>query len=219
VDWVIQFKLLSETIFGSGESIPGLVDLDIVHDEYGLPYFKGKTLKGRLREEVVNIAEKLDKIVPIQITRTSIVDNLFGEPGDNLHQGIKFSSATLGLSSVNNGIRYGVESGLFSKEEVLNALTEIRAFTSVNDAGVAKKGSLRKVRVIKKGYIFYSQLYLEKELKEEEIELLAAGIANLRHIGSMVSKGKGLIEAKLLRNGQDVTERYVNSLVERMNKA
>ncbi|TCS78935.1 RAMP superfamily CRISPR-associated protein [Tepidibacillus fermentans] len=218
MEWAIQFKLLSETIFGSGESIPGSVDLEVVHDDYGLPYFKGKTLKGRLREEVENIIDKMKKIIPNQIEYDTYVYRLFGKAGDNLHNGLKISDATLG-SSIKNGIRYGIESGLFTKEEVLQSLTEIRSFTSVNEKGVARKRSLRNLRVIKKGYIFYSQLYLERELEEQELELLAAGISSLRHIGTMVSKGKGSIEARLFCNGKDVTEKYVNSFIERMNKA
>ena len=45
----IKIELQSETILGSGESVAGYIDLDVLHDEVGLPYFKGKTLKGRLR--------------------------------------------------------------------------------------------------------------------------------------------------------------------------
>jgi len=54
----IRVELLTEAVFGSGNSIPGVVDLEIVHDEYGLPFMKGKTFKGNFREamgDIVNL--------------------------------------------------------------------------------------------------------------------------------------------------------------------
>ena len=41
----IEMKLLSEAIFGSGYSIPGSVDLEVVCDDNGLPFMKAKTFK------------------------------------------------------------------------------------------------------------------------------------------------------------------------------
>ena len=55
-NYQVKIELLSETILGSGESVAGYIDLEVLHDELGLPFLKGKTLKGRLREEAENIA-------------------------------------------------------------------------------------------------------------------------------------------------------------------
>ncbi len=41
----IEMELLSEAIFGSGYSVPGSVDLEVVFDDYCLPYMKAKTFK------------------------------------------------------------------------------------------------------------------------------------------------------------------------------
>ena len=58
-NYIIEIELLSEAIFGSGQSVPGLVDTDIVHDEYGFPYMKAKTFKGNLRKSAEEIVELL----------------------------------------------------------------------------------------------------------------------------------------------------------------
>ena len=48
----VTMELLSDTIFGSGYSIPGGEDVAVCRDERGYPYFKGSTLKGLLRESL-----------------------------------------------------------------------------------------------------------------------------------------------------------------------
>ena len=48
----IVMRLLSDTIFGNGESIPGAEDMSVLVDDYGFPYYKGGTLKGIFREEL-----------------------------------------------------------------------------------------------------------------------------------------------------------------------
>ena len=37
----VKMKLLSDTIFGNGQSIPGAEDIAVLHDRYGFPYYKG----------------------------------------------------------------------------------------------------------------------------------------------------------------------------------
>ena len=50
----IRMQLLSDVVFGNGESIPGGEDLSILSDEHGFPYYKGGTFKGIFREELRN---------------------------------------------------------------------------------------------------------------------------------------------------------------------
>ena len=51
----VTMELLSDTIFGSGFSIPGGEDIAVCQDENGYPYLKGTTLKGLLRESLENL--------------------------------------------------------------------------------------------------------------------------------------------------------------------
>jgi len=43
--YYLNFTLLSDTTFGRGEGVPGLVDEEVEHDRYGLPYLRGRTLE------------------------------------------------------------------------------------------------------------------------------------------------------------------------------
>ncbi|WP_442951085.1 RAMP superfamily CRISPR-associated protein, partial [Oscillibacter sp.] len=45
----VTMELLSDTIFGSGFSIPGGEDIAVCRDDADYPYLKGSTLKGLLR--------------------------------------------------------------------------------------------------------------------------------------------------------------------------
>lgn len=38
----LKFTLLSDTAFGRGDGVAGLVDAEVLHDPYGLPYLGGK---------------------------------------------------------------------------------------------------------------------------------------------------------------------------------
>ena len=44
----LQMILRSEATFGRGDGLAGVVDAEVQHDAYGLPFLGGKTLKGML---------------------------------------------------------------------------------------------------------------------------------------------------------------------------
>lgn len=212
----IDIELLSETIFGSGQSIPGFLDLEIVHDENGLPYFKGKTFKGKLREKVEEIAGALEGLTE-GLNLKKITTEIFGEEGKNLLNTIKFSDCVLN-SKVEQALLYGIDKNMFTKDEIKDALTDIRSFTSIGEKGIAKDGSLRQARVINKGLHFVSHIYVEKELSSLEKGLLAAGISALKHIGSMESRGKGHVNLRLMQGEKDITNEYLVLFEEEVRK-
>ena len=51
----LVIRLISDTAFGRGDGVPGIVDAEVQHDEMGCPFLAGRTLKGLLREECVNL--------------------------------------------------------------------------------------------------------------------------------------------------------------------
>ncbi|HOJ38397.1 MAG TPA: hypothetical protein PLP99_11030 [Ignavibacteriales bacterium] len=59
LDYAEEFRKISDTLPGSGESFTSYVDVDIVFDEYGIPYLPAKRIRGILRET----AEELDNII------------------------------------------------------------------------------------------------------------------------------------------------------------
>lgn len=214
----IRIKLLTEAIFGSGYSIPGSVDLEIVHDECGFPFMKAKTFKGNFREAMTNIVNLIgkEKYEPI-------MENLLGKENDGLNQWryIKFSNCML-AENIRNILEYEVKKRELTALEITEALTDIRSFTSIEDDGSYLEGSLRHMRVLKKGLIFYVNLYTYRDLSYEELGLLATSCRYLRHVGSMRTRGKGEVECSLLvledSSYKDKTDIYMNRFLEEVKQ-
>ena len=53
----IRMKLMSDTIFGNGMSVPGGEDISVLHDVQGFPYYRGSTFKGVFREMLIRYLE------------------------------------------------------------------------------------------------------------------------------------------------------------------
>ena len=194
----IEIELKSETILGSGESVPGSVDLEVLYDNYGLPYLKGKTLKGRLREEAENIVRFDNKT----FSKKDIYE-LFGYEDKNELNKIIFFDATVS-ENIKNAIKEAINNSSIGKEEVFNALTDTRIFTSIGKNGVALDTTLRQIRVIHKGLILNAKINVVCELSEKEEILLALSVASLKHIGLMCNRGKGSVACLLYKNGKEI---------------
>lgn len=210
----IKIKLLSEAMFGSGRSVPGSVDSEIVYDSNGLPYMKAKTFKGNLRETMEEFVALFENKSDFKET----IKDLIGDENLGLES---WKNLKLSDCRISEGVRAAIEneiaSGKLNPEEVKSALTSIRAMTSINEDGSARRGSLRQIRVIKKGTVFQSEIHSERELSETELGLLASSLRMLRHIGSMRSRGKGEVECSLeaFENGSftDRTDHYIDLLM------
>lgn len=208
----IRIKLLSDTIFGSGESVPGVVDAEVLHDQHGFPYMKGKTLKGRLREE----SDMLVRCLPESSELSSVLDVIYGQGGDDSKHHMIFSDLELdrNLRNVIEGLIRDKTNDL-DETDVLQAVSSIYTATSIDyETGKAKDGSLRKSRVIKRGLVFYAGLSADWELTEKEEAFLGASIAALKHLGVAVTRGRGNVECSLLKDDKDITEECVNKLLE-----
>jgi CRISPR-associated protein Csx10 len=190
----IKIKLLTEAIFGSGNSIPSSVDLEITHDEYGFPFMKAKTFKGNFRKAVTNVAELLS---PGECK--AVIDNLLGKENDGVNswKNIRFTDCMLN-ENVREILAFKVRNGTLTESEIKEALTDIRSFTSIDDNGSYEEGSLRDIRVIKKGLEFYVDLNVYRELSEKELGLLATACRYMKHIGSMKTRGKGEVDCSFL---------------------
>lgn len=202
-EYIIKVELLSDMVFGSGSAVSGSVDLEVLHSKSGIPYMKGKTLKGKLREELRHVI----KCKYAGEERNEQVERIFGSADD-------YDYATLKLSDLR--LDFAVESSLVqivnnpdipvNEVDMLNAMTSVRNFTSINPkTGVAEKGTLRKIQVINKGLVFYSSVVAQRTLLAEDEAALAAAVASLRYLGSKETRGKGKVSCHLLKDGKDIT--------------
>ncbi len=85
-EYRLTFTLLSDATFGRGEGIAGLIDREVEHDRYGLPYLRGRTLKGLISEEVDNILfalKQIDSKMEADSANRWVTarQTLFGSPG------------------------------------------------------------------------------------------------------------------------------------------
>ena len=192
--YLIRINTLSDTMMGSGESVPGVIDSDIRHDRYGLPYMSAKTFKGLLHEQMDMLKcfdPEFENLRVEDLTGSNIND---GETGGRL----RFTNVALS-SGLRNVIRKDIDAGKVTANEILNALTITYSFTKVDEkTGTAADHSLRTERMIRRGVEFVSELFLDDfGLSEETLEtydsFIRKSVAALQHIGTHKSKGKGSV--------------------------
>lgn len=206
-NYQIKIELLTETLFGNGEAIPGYVDVDIQTDEYGFPFLKAKTLKGLIREN----AELLCKNLHLDM---EIAKELFG---DEETAGIlRFSDASLSpevqkvLKNYLNDISQN-ENVTIEKEDVKRAITTEYSFTRIEN-GVQADHSLRTVRMLNKGMIFWADITASEALSDTSRCLLGCAAGLLKHVGTLKSKGKGCVRAELFVSGKQITSSCFENL-------
>lgn len=163
----VEMRLCSDTVFGSGYSIPGSEDVAVCLDEKGLPYMKGSTWKGLLRESLENLVawgEGEDRDITA----------LMGEEGWN------------GLTDDRRVRLTGLT--LTDLPADPEDCFDLRTFTSLEN-GVVKKGTLRTVSCIRTGLIFSGEL----ECDEGDLPLLRDALAGIKWAGTQRSRGFGRV--------------------------
>ncbi|MDI3311349.1 MAG: RAMP superfamily CRISPR-associated protein, partial [Thermoanaerobacterium sp.] len=74
----IKVELKSDLCISSGEGLSGIIDVDVIYDDNGIPYLPAKRFKGILREA----AEDISDIYPEKYSQ-KIINDLFGDPETN----------------------------------------------------------------------------------------------------------------------------------------
>lgn len=214
----LKIHLLSDTTFGRGDGIAGLIDQEVEHDSYGFPYLRGRTLKGLLREECDNLVALLTN--QHHNHWLDISKQLFGRSGSCLED---ISLIHVGDACLPQDLRKAVAlqfaqekegevSNRLTRQDILSSLTSFRRQTAVNPiSGVATDRSLRSSRVILRNLCFKSNLKFEKATDQIDhlLLLLAAGTVALRRVGSDRNRGRGHVQCSLWFNNQDITQNYL----------
>lgn len=164
----VEMRLFSDTVFGSGYSVPGGEDVAVCQDEKGLPYMKGSTWKGLLRESLENLVawgEGEDRDIAA----------LMGEEGWNDLTDDRRVRLT-GLTLTN-------------PPTDLEDCFDLRTFTSLEN-GVVKGGTLRTVSCIRTGLTFSGEL----ECSERDLPLLRDALSGIKWAGTQRSRGFGRVQ-------------------------
>jgi len=205
----LQLELRSAATFGRGDGVAGLVDQEVEHDANGLPFLRGRTLRGLLAEECANLLYALGLQKPDH-GWSEAAYTLFGQPGSTTKDTgvLRVGDARL-PEPLRNAVSLAVERKELTPEGVLDSLTTIRRQTSMNVFGAPEKGSLRSMRVILPGTIFEAALSFTGDPDERMMGLLAVCVLALRRAGTGRNRGRGRLFARLLdEGGNDVTEHY-----------
>lgn len=212
-NYQLKIKLLSDTTFGRGDGVAGLIDQEVEHDQHGFPYLRGRTLKGLLSEESDNLIAVLPE--PNKSYWQEVACQLFGIPGSTLDT---ISAMHMGDACLPEDLRQAVAYQLkqpnssLKKADILNSLTTIRRQTAIHPQdGVADERSLRSARVVVRHLCFTSFLIFESPPTEDMLTLLSVGTLALRRLGSRRNRGRGHVECTLCDvSGQEIVERHVS---------
>lgn len=196
----LHLKLLSDATFGNGDGVVGLVDTEIEHDNFGLPFLRGRTLKGLLAEECANILFALEKQKSPKLdVFKALAQFLFGSPGSTINDD---SAMKVGAARLPAELRKAVEIEINKKRltstEILNSLTSVRRQTAINqETGVAEDHSLRSLRVLLRQTQLTSLLSFSQTPKDETLALLSACVLSLHRAGTGRNRGRGRLKAWL----------------------
>lgn len=205
----IHLRFKSDTTLGSGDGVSGLVDQEIEYDNTtGLPYLRGRTLKGLLVEECSNIFFALKNQPLVLKDLKQSAQKLFGEPGSSLTTDgtMHVGAAQFPLQLIET-IKEDIKAGKITINDILESLTTIRRQTSIDpETGTPAESSLRAIRVLIRKTLLMSPLIFESEPSSKNKALLAACIASLRCVGSSRNRGRGQVSARLYNHeGKDIT--------------
>ena len=215
---ILELKLLSDALIGSGEGWGANIDSDVVFDEFGLPYIPARRIKGSLRESALEVVEMFENS-KINTVFSMDIDTLFGKPGQDHPGPISFFNLYLADYQSNREWMDWIirqHSNYFSREIVLNTFSSIRQQTSINDEGIAKEKSLRTLRVLKKDNLFFGNVVFDP-IDNDQLSLLVFSVLNLRHLGTSRNRGLGSVKCCLMDEKGPLDGEYLEYLENKIN--
>lgn len=204
-NYFINMELLSDTTFGRGDGVAGLIDQEVEHDSYGFPYLRGRTLKGLLSEECDNL---LCLIPDPQRYWLNARNSLLGTAGSTTETQSRMHVGDACLpEDLRREVAKQFELEQYIREitltptDILSSLTTFRRQTAIDSKeGVAKDKSLRSSRVILRELCFTAPIALNLKPSDDSqkiLALLAVSILALRRIGSGRNRGRGHVKCTL----------------------
>ena len=187
--------LLSDTTFGRGEGMAGMVDVEVEHDKCGLPFIGGKVLHGLLRDTYLSMwtsFKHLKSAAELVLGQEAILD-----PAKEAILEIK--DAVL-PDDVQAWVRYAVHrpTDPLRPEQILSSLTDIRRQTAQSrETGAPEKTTLRASRVVVRGISFQAPLIWREPPTSDQKKVLALCSLGTRHGGLGRNRGRGYLQLTL----------------------
>ena len=169
---------------GSGLAAGADVDALVIKDKDGLPFVPGKTIKGLLREAVEYLSFD-DELVTQAFGKTN-------EKETGVMSSLFYSNAVL---------REGERTEILANQLVSYLYRSISS-TSIDDEGIAKEHSLRRVQVTVPCILQGEILIMTDEINEKEIEkLFEKAFAYVKCIGVGRNRGLGRCTIRKIEEG------------------
>ncbi len=205
----LQLRLLSDTTFGRGDGVAGLVDAEVQHDTLGMPFLGGRSLKGLLGAECADIVYALEPDDSTEMGRWRVTEyRLFGDIGSALQGAANLRIGPAELpADLRAAIAEDIDKERVTSQEVLESLTALRRQTSMDAlSGAPKQETLRTMRVIIRETILEAVISFMEPPTSDELFLLGACVKALRRGGTGRNRGRGRLIAKLFNSDAiDVT--------------
>ncbi len=215
----LRIKLLSDSAFGRGDGVAGLVDSEVEHDaRTGLPFIKGRTIKGLLVEACADLLYALHlQGNAAEGAYKQAAQKLFGQPGSTLaDKGCLHVGAALLPDDFRQYVLVQVsqDTPTYTAAQMLQAFTTIRHQTAVDTTtDMPKEGSLRSIRVVLRETAFEAALESDRELVDEDYQLLAACAAGMKWGGQNRTRGLGRLKVELTDiSGGDPLAGFIESI-------
>jgi hypothetical protein len=207
----LHIHLLSDTTFGRGDGVAGAVNEEVEHDpQTGLPFIKGRTIKGLLVESCADLLFSLQGAAPtLHPYYHDVARRLFGSPGSDLEsQGV----LVVGNARLDDDLVQAVRQSRFKPSAMLEALTTVRYQTAVDATTDAPQdGSLRATRAVLRETTFYAPIETLKDLSPQDIAWLAACARGVRRGGMNRNRGQGRLALTLYHDGTPVDHNAIFS--------
>jgi hypothetical protein len=196
----LRLTLLSDATFGRGDGVAGLVDAEVQHDEAGLPFLGGRTLKGLLGAECADLVHALRLARPDQAVRwQAAADRLFGRSGAALGgEAILRVGAARLPDDLRLALLADVRNGRLTPVDILETVTALRRQTAMDEWGVPQENTLRTMRVVLRNTVFLAPLDFTVVPREDDLALLAACVRAFRRAGTGRNRGRGRLNAELI---------------------
>ncbi len=211
IECIVQVKLESPALTGSGEGYGAIIDSDVVFDDIGLPYIPARRVKGCLREVALANAEVFG--AALSNTDQAAVTACFGIPGLSASAPLVIESLQLADAvPLRHWLTWcaALKPDLVNRSSILGQYCEIRRRTAIDpETGTAKAHTLRSARLVRKGHIFRGAV----RVREDHLDLLVLAVYGWRGIGTARTRGFGEITASLTDNqGKDLGKETIQRL-------
>ena len=207
----VKIKLLSPLHLGSGGADVN-IDAEVVHDEFGLPYFPAKRLKGLIYESALEVLE-MSKISNIEFFTEKDLKALFKRTVDSEIELIIHDFYLPNYDEMVKSWAYLQDEycDIITPKDVLEEYTDVRYQTSIDENGITQEGSLRNLRVVDGQITFEGTIEIAGGSAVHEI-ILALALKNLRNVGAKRNRGLGNVECVLDENLKKIFKNTVERI-------